>query len=685
MQASPSGVTVVVVTYHSAEPLARLLPTLDEGLAGIDRWRLIIVDNDSGDDTVATARRLRPDAEVVETGRNAGYAAAINVASARADADDALLVLNPDTRLRPGAVRRLLAGLTRPGTGVVVPRLVGSDGRTAPSLRRAPRVRYAWAEAVLGGHRAARLGLSEVVRDPAAYRTERVADWATGAVMLVSPECRRAVGDWDESFFLYSEEVDFCRRVRRAGFSVRYLPDAVVEHDGGPYGANLDLWRLVVRNRIRDFARHNGRLRGALFRAGIAAGQALRAPRDPAARAGVAQALATDLGAERSPGFLWFAAQDWWYHNRAHSDFQLMQQVARDRPVLVVNSLGLRMPRRGVSTNPGRRILRKLASMARFVRRPVPELPRYHVMTPIMIPAYGDTPAARFNAWFIRQQVRLVARVVGVGPRPHVALTIPTAWPVVRPLRRASLVFNRSDLHSAFPEAQADWVEGLENALLRHADRILYVSHELMAVDAAVVGDRGVFLGHGVDLERFTLDGEADPPELREVPRPIAGFFGGLNGYNVDLPLIGETARALPDVSVVLIGDANSPVDDLVALPNVHWLGRKPYERIPALGRAFDVALMPWLDNEWMRYANPIKLKEYLALGLPVVSTSYPEIRHEPPSGVAVASDRAGFPALVQAAIDDPGDREARRSSVLSSSWAARAQALVEVADAVRR
>ena len=402
----------------------------------------------------------------------------------------------------------------------------------------------------------------------------------------------------------------------------------------------------------------------------------MSAPRSAAARAGVAEAWAHS---GRPPGFVWFAAQDWWYHNRAHSDFQLMREVARTRPVLLVNSLGLRLPRRGVSTNPARRILRKVRSMAKLVRRPVPGLPGYHVMTPVMLPVYGDGALARLNARLIRAQVRLVGAVIGVGRTPTVAVTIPTAWPVVRPMRRSALLFNRSDRHSEFPEADREHVAALEEALLRHADRVLYVSHELMAEDAEVVGDRAVFLDHGVGLDHFTPDGPVAP---LDVPGPVMGFFGGLDDYVVDMALLAETARGVPDATLLLVGDATCPMDELVALPNVRWLGYQPYERIPELGRTFDVALMPWLDNDWIRYANPIKLKEYLALGLPVVTTAYPEVRHAE-GDVRVAGSREEFVELVRKALADPGgapERAARRSSVRGATWAARAEQLLQVA-----
>lgn len=383
-----------------------------------------------------------------------------------------------------------------------------------------------------------------------------------------------------------------------------------------------------------------------------------------------------------SDGMIWFAAQDWWYHNQAHSDFQLMKAVAQSRPVLVVNSLGLRVPRPGATTHPLRRILRKLRSMGKFLRTPIGDLPRFHVLTPVLLPFYGDGRLARLGARFVRLQVRLAARLAGLPSRPAIGVTIPSAWPVVRDMPRSALLFNRSDLHSAFPEADGRWVASLEAALLEHSDRVLYVSHELMRHDADAVGDRAVFLDHGVELERFSTD-QPVHPDVAEIPAPRVGFFGGLDDYVVDMDLLLKTAREVPEASLVLIGDATCPMDELTALPNVHWLGHRPYETIPSLGLGFDVALMPWLDNEWIRFANPIKLKEYLALGLPVVSTEYPEV--DAYRGVVrVAPTRDDFTLLVREAVADPGDAKGRRAFVQPYSWAGRAAVLTNAIDEIK-
>ena len=676
--------TVVVVTYNSARHLPALFRSLDEGLAGIGPWTLVVADNASTDATLDLVRTGRPDARVVEMGRNAGYAAAINAGLAVGDPAGPALVLNPDVRLRPGCVAHLLAAFDDPRVGLAVPRLCAADGTTSWSLRRDPSVRAVWAEALLGGNRAARLGLSEMVADPERYARSHDIEWATGAVVALSAACRATVGGWDESFFLYSEEVDYFRRARDTGFTARYVEPAVAEHDAGAYGSDVGLWRILVRNRMRLYARGHGPLRTAAFRAGLAAGELLRAPGSAAHRAGLRSALSPARPTPAAPhatGMIWFAAQDWWYHNQAHSDFQLMQEVARSRPVLVVNSLGLRLPRKGTSSKPWRRILRKVRSTAKLVRRPVAGNPGFHVMTPVILPVYGDSPGARLSAWLVRQQVRAVARLLGIAGSPAIGATIPTAWPVVRGMSRSALLYNRADLHSAFPEADGAWVLSLEEELLAHADRVLYVSRELMRVDEPVVGARAVFLDHGVDVDHFRPEGPV-APEIAAIPHPRVGFFGGIDDYVVDMDLLLEVATALPEAQLVLVGDATCSMDALTSLPNVHWFGFRPYAQIPAFGRGFDVAIMPWLDNEWIRFANPIKLKEYLALGLPVVTTEYPEI--EPyRDQVAVAPSHERFLDLVRSRVAEPGDPAGRRQFVLEFSWRRRAEVLLELADSL--
>ncbi len=385
-------------------------------------------------------------------------------------------------------------------------------------------------------------------------------------------------------------------------------------------------------------------------------------------------------------GIVFFSAQDYWYHNRAHSDFQLTRGMARDRVVLLVNSIGMRMPKRGSTTQPWRRIVRKLNSIARAVRRPEPQLPNLVVMTPVILPFYGRSWTRALNAWVVRLQLRVVLGALRVS-RPDVVVTIPTAWDVVCRMKTRSLTVNRSDKYSAFPETNQAVVADLERRLLGAADSVVYVSEHLKDEEAALVAGRAVFLGHGVDLEHFERRPAAEwPADIASLPRPIVGFFGGLDDYVVDFELIGRTADAMQEGSLVLIGDATCDMSALVAHERVVWLGPKPYAEIPAYGSAFDVAIMPWLDNEWIEHCNPIKTKEYLALGLPIVTTYYPEA---PKLGdvMDIARSPEEFVQMVKAALRGDGwsTPELRRASVLGDSWQSRSDALVRLIESESR
>jgi GT2 family glycosyltransferase len=274
-------VGLVVVTYNSADVLPGLLGSVEAGCAGV-RTRLVVVDNASTDTSRETVRRLAPEAELVALPANGGYAAGLNAGHAAAGDVGAVLVLNPDVRLRPGVVGRLLTALAAPGVGIAVPRLVDPGGAVAPTLRREPTLLRALGEALLGGNRAGRHpALGEMVTDPAVYDRPASPDWATGAAMLVDRRCWDAVGEWDETFFLYSEETDFALRARDRGFALRYVPEAVAEHIGGEATTDPRLHALLTRNRVALYSKRNGPLRAAPYRVAVAAGEAIRTPRGP--------------------------------------------------------------------------------------------------------------------------------------------------------------------------------------------------------------------------------------------------------------------------------------------------------------------------------------------------------------------------------------------------------------------
>jgi glycosyltransferase involved in cell wall biosynthesis len=166
------------------------------------------------------------------------------------------------------------------------------------------------------------------------------------------------------------------------------------------------------------------------------------------------------------------------------------------------------------------------------------------------------------------------------------------------------------------------------------------------------------------------------PDELRGLPRPILGYFGLLAEDWVDVPLLERVADRFPHGSLVLIGRATRDLASLASRPNVHLLGRRPYASLPSYCRAFDVALNVFPLNDVTLAANPLKVREYLAAGLPVVSTRIPEVEVLG-DRVRVARDHEGFLEEVAQALRDPGCKPERSASVEAEGWDARFAELV--------
>jgi len=376
----------------------------------------------------------------------------------------------------------------------------------------------------------------------------------------------------------------------------------------------------------------------------------------------------TGLDSPGCDGVVCLAAVDWWYHNRGHSECQLMKRLAARLPVLWINSIGMRAPMPGKTSMFLTRYWRKLKSQLRGLRRDDSGM---WVYSPLFIPRY--TPRMiELNGWLLRLQIRALCARIGIR-RPAVFATLPTTAPVVECGRFARVVFNRSDLFSSFREANADVIMPLEDRLLRAADSVLYVNRGLFERER----DRSrhaLYLGHGVDFAHFgramaaETNGVAD--RVRQLARPIVGYYGALDDYTIDLPLLVKVARRIPNGTLLLIGPCAMDLAPLLREPNVTYLGPVPYRNVPAYAAHFDVAIMPWRQNEWIANCNPIKLKEYLAIGFPIVTMRFGELA--PYEHLVYAADTHDqFLDGIESALGERDDSRirARRDAVAADSW----------------
>ncbi len=352
------------------------------------------------------------------------------------------------------------------------------------------------------------------------------------------------------------------------------------------------------------------------------------------------------------------------YGAHPSSTQHLVNHLARDRRVVWVNSIGLRRPRLG-ARDIGR-AARKAA--AAFRPRGAAGQAPFPVVQPLALPMAEGRAERALNRVLIGRAVRQAARRAGLGRRV-VWASLPSAVQALGALGEDAVVYYCGDDFGALAGVDHDAARRMEAELAARADLILAASPALAARFPA---HKTRLLPHGVDAALFARPA----PRAADLPAdgPVAGFYGALAPW-IDLELVAATARLLPQWRFVMIGPAQVDVSALARLPNMALVGARAHAALPGYAQHWTVGIIPFRDTPQIRACNPLKLREYLAAGRPVVATPFPALA--PYAGeVAVARDAAGFAAALQAALSDTPDRAAaRRALVEGESWAARAAA----------
>jgi N-acetylglucosaminyl-diphospho-decaprenol L-rhamnosyltransferase len=259
-----ADVDVVVVAYNSSSTLRDCVTPL----AAITSLRVIVVDNASDDGSAESVRDLGVD--VIEAGENRGFAAGCNLGAA-AGTSPYVLFLNPDARIDLESIQVLTAEVEDSVVGAAAPRILSANGHLEYSQRRFPSVASTFAQGLFLHRMLPRADWTdEVIRDESLYEVAQSPDWVSGACLLVKRSVFEQIGGWDESFFLYSEDTDLCRRIRSAGYEVRFLPAATAVHIGGQSSPRSGLLPLLATSRARYAAKHSGAVKARLIRGGIA-------------------------------------------------------------------------------------------------------------------------------------------------------------------------------------------------------------------------------------------------------------------------------------------------------------------------------------------------------------------------------------------------------------------------------
>ncbi|MCD6322019.1 MAG: glycosyltransferase [Clostridiales bacterium] len=343
-----------------------------------------------------------------------------------------------------------------------------------------------------------------------------------------------------------------------------------------------------------------------------------------------------------------FFSSDEWESGLKTSQYHVAKHLSNYHFVLYVNSVGLRKPE--VSKGDLFKIIRKLKSFFNGSREVKKNLV---VVSPIVLPFHANKLAItvnKFIMWLFVEYYMLRLKL----KRPVIFTFLPNTVEYLNLLRHEQVVYYCADQVSNFIGVDIETVIEQEKRLLKRCDLAFMTSMQLYN-EKKLITDNAVYMPHGVDVELFNQAINNDlpiPDDMKSIKTPVIGFFGLVSNDWIDFELLGFVAKTHPEWSIVLLGKSETDIPDLKSFKNIYLLGSKPYEHLPEYCQCFDVGIIPFVISELSENCNPIKVKEYLAAGLPVVSTKIPELVHYGDI-VNIANNYDEFVKYLESSIED--------------------------------
>ncbi len=363
-------------------------------------------------------------------------------------------------------------------------------------------------------------------------------------------------------------------------------------------------------------------------------------------------------------------SDDWGRH--PSSCQHIIGRLAKKNKVLWINTIGMRGPR--VNVYDFFRIIEKLISFLYPFSRVHDNL---YVYSPPMLPFNELMWVRRFNEIILVQSIRWLLKRLKMK-NPILWTSVPNVSDIVGKLGEKKAVFYCYDEFSKWPGISQVVVEKMEKELVDKVDLILATADKLCE-EKKNTKCSTYLLSHGVDYDHFARVATEDlpiPEKLAALKKPIIGSYGSFE-ERIDFELLKYIAQSFPDCSIVLVG--RKLIDDFSMFSefkNIHFLDAVPYEELPFYLKAFDVTILIYKVCALMEYINPLKLREYLAAGKPVISTNMPEVVKYR-DVVRIGMDKEDFVKQITLALEEKDDGDLvkkRQATVIHEGWDDRAE-----------
>ncbi len=360
-------------------------------------------------------------------------------------------------------------------------------------------------------------------------------------------------------------------------------------------------------------------------------------------------------------GFVVFT-KDW--NDIPTSGMHIPWRLGKIDNLLWISSIGTRKPALSSGRDMGR-IFKRLKSIFSKANH---KKDKIWVKVPVLLPKASSKLEITINRWLLKWQLKGDLKRLRIS-NPEVWSFVPNSGDYIDIFDPSKKVYYCVDDWGEMKGLDKDWIQPKEDDLLSKCDWIFATSKYLQSKLQKRTSNTINYAPHGVDFEHFSKAVDRNlpiPTQAQSLRRPLVGFIGTLD-HRIDLELLSNIIKALTDFDFVFIGPERVDFSSLKQFSNAHFLGLQPYSILPDFCQAFECAIIPYKANDiYNQSINPIKVKEFLAAGVPVIASGLPELSKMP--HVTIAGSLEQWIKSISN-TQDSCDRHTISSSVQADSW----------------
>ena len=370
----------------------------------------------------------------------------------------------------------------------------------------------------------------------------------------------------------------------------------------------------------------------------------------------------------RNQNFIVFS-DDWGRH--PSSCQHIFKRIALNNRILWINTIGMRLPR--LDGQDMKRGINKILSWSRHKDLQYGNL---IVFSPFMLASFRSNISRKINKLLLTKTIKSQCRKYRIY-QPILVTTLPIVADLIGKLGEIKSIYYCVDEFPQWLGMMKETIRKMEKDLISKVDSVLAASDKLYQSKRTNQCPTYLF-SHGVDFEHFMkagLEGTRVPADITSIKRPIIGLYGSFD-ERTDFNIIKHISMTHSDWSIVLIGRALTKLKEFGRLRNVFFLGPRPYQLLPNYLKSFDVCIIPYIVSDGSIFnSSPVKLREYLAAGKPIVSTPVPEVEKFNEI-VKITNDKDEFVKLIELSLEENNKEKIkiRQEVVKNESWDVKAE-----------